>query len=118
MRNVKTIFIENCQHLNFNKDFAAKINKYKTKFEYKNEDHQTFFGGNTTGVQKVRFLPEDTDVWLNDIMQVDELTLGEQILALPTINKDFHVSSDVFNLSCVWMAHKFLTSPYLSDQQK
>lgn len=117
-KNVDIIFSEFCSHLVFDQKLAKQINSFKIAFENKNEDHMTFFGGNLTGVQVVRFTVQDKDEWFGDILGVNDLELEEQIITLPTINQNFHVSSDLFNLSAVWLVHKFMTSSYLDTQEK
>lgn len=117
-RNVKTVFDAACEHLKFDAKLAKKFSDYVIGFINKNEDSMVFFGGNLIGVQVVRFTNQDKDKWFNDIMEIDEISTEEQLLDLPTINKDFHVSSDLFNLSCMWLIHRFMISPLLGDNQK
>lgn len=117
-RSINDVFEQNCPHLKFDAQLAKKVNAFQVGFVNRNEEHMTFFGGNLTGVQVVRFTTHDKDSWFTDIMEVDDLQLEEDLHSLPTINTEFKVSSNVFNNACTWMIHKFMTSPYLDDKAK
>ena len=116
--NIKSILDEECSHLKFDSKLALEFAKYVIDFQTKNEEHSTFFGGNLTGVQVVRFTSQDKNRWFTDILQVDDIILEEKILALPSINKDHHVSSDLFNIVAMWLVHRFMTSPLLNEDKK
>ena len=116
--NVKRVFDENCDNVKFDAKLAKKFADYVISFVNKNEESMAFFGGNLMGVQIVRFTNQDKDKWFNDVLEIDEFLLDEKISELPTINGEWHVSSDLFNLSAVWCIHRFLNSPLLNDKQK
>lgn len=117
-KNVNSIFSEYCSHLKFDAALAKKFYTFRIGFENKNQDHQAFFGGNLLGVEVVRFTDQDKNTWFTDILMVNDLELEQEITNLDAINPNFHVSSDLFNLSAVWLTHKFLNSPLLNDNQK
>lgn len=116
--NVKKIFDEECSHLKIDAALIRRINDFQVAFVNKNEDHMTFFGGNLTGVKPIRFTSTDKTKWFTDVIMADDITLEERLLLLPTINENFHISSDVFNLSVVWVMHFIFNSHLLSDKQK
>jgi hypothetical protein len=107
-----------CKHLTFDKSMLTRVQAYQMQFANKNEAHITFFGGNLMGVEAVRFKPEDRNKWFEEVLEVDETALEDDLHALPEVVTHRHVSSDVMNLSCVWVIHKFLTSDKLNDDQK
>lgn len=115
---VREIFDKECTHVRIDSELIKRINQFQIGFVNKNEDHMTFFGGNLTGVQTVRFTTQDKEQWFNDVLQIDDITIEEKILELPTINAAYHVSSDILNLSCMWVIHSILNSHMLSDKQK
>lgn len=115
---IKAVFNEECPHLVFDSKLIKKISDYRVGFEMKNQDHITFFGGNLTGVQVVRFLPADRDKWFEEILEVNEIILEDKVHSLPTVDADRHVSSDIMNISCVWLIHRIYTSKQLTDKQK
>lgn len=118
MENVKQIFDEECKDLVIDTRFAKKLQKYQNDFVNKNPDHQEFFGGNLTGVNVVRFTDADRYNWFSDVLEVDDNVLEDRLLSLPTINSEYHVSSDTMNLSCVWLTHAIYVSNKLNDKQK
>lgn len=116
--NIKSVFDAQCSHLEFDTKLAKKIANTRLSFEMRNQDHIEFFGGNLTGVQTVKFLSEDRDLWFENILEVNEFVLGDQLEDLPTVDKTRIVTSDTMNLSFVWLMHRFYTSSKLSQQQK
>jgi hypothetical protein len=117
-KNIQDVFNEACRSLVIDVNFAKKLSIYRTRWVQKNEDHINFFGGNLLGVQVVRFTDSDRDQWFDEILHADQHALREDLIALPTVNADFKVSSDTMNLSCAWLLHAILKSPKLNKEQK
>ncbi len=109
-KNIASVFADECKHLVIDQRFARKLHSYQVGFVFKNADHSQFFGGNLTGVQTVRFVDSDRDRWFEEILEVDDGPLEARLYALPTINAEFKVSSDVMNLSCAWLLHAIYVS--------
>lgn len=116
--NVNSTFEAHCSHIIFDKKFLTAVKVYEQQFVNKNDTHIAFFGGVLMGVHPVRFKDEDRNRWFNEVMDADEDALEDDLHALPDILAHRHVSSDVMNLSCFWMAHKFLTSEHLDERQR
>lgn len=102
----RELFDGQCSHVTVNESLCKTIEMQQVGFVCKNKDHIDFFGGNLLGVQRVRFTDTDRIKWFEDVIQMDEQTLKDFINRLPDIDKTHKVSSDTFNLSCVWMMHK------------
>ena len=117
-KSVKAVFEDECKGLDIGPKLAKRLHAYQVSFVNKNEEHANFFGGNLTGVHIVRFLDEDRNIWFDDILEVDEIALEERLHALPTINPEFNVSSDVMNLSCAWLLHAIFTTKKMPDKMK
>lgn len=117
-QSIKQVFDDECKELDVGLKLAKRLHAYQVGFVNKNDDHIKFFGGNLLGVQTVRFTESDRDRWFNEIIEVDDGPLEERLLALPTVNENFHVSSDTMNLSCVWLAHTLFNCKTLNDEQK
>ena len=117
-KNIKTVFEEHCSHLVFDKRLLTKLQKYERDFVHKSEDHIKFFGGNLLGVDPVRFTSSDQARWFDEILESDEGALKIDLHALPDVLPHRHVSSNVMNLSCFWIAHKFLQSSRLSQSDR
>lgn len=99
------------RNLEFDKYLATRVAKYVQEFINRNKEHAAFFGGVLLGVETVRFLDSDKNHWFDGVLSgMDEEVLREYLHDLPTINKDWKVSSNVMNLSCIWMVHRFFHS--------
>ena len=118
LKDVKAVFDQECAHLHFDARLAKKLSTYRLAFEMRNQDHITFFGGNLTGVQVVRFLPEDRDNWFEIILEVNEFVLSDLLEDLPSIDKTRIVTSDTMNLSFVWLLHRLSTSKKLNTKER
>ncbi len=116
--NIKSVFEQECRDLEIGPKLARRLDKFQTEFINKNEDHIAFFGGNLLGVQTVRWLPQDRDRWFDEILEADQDYLKERLHALPSINPEFHVSSDTTNLSCVWLVHAIYVSKLIPEPKK
>lgn len=121
MDQIKTIFDTYCETTTIDLKLAKRVAAYQAQFRTKNEDHIAFFGGKLLGVQVVRFLPADRARWFEEILNGDDDLLTEKLSALSVVKNDagenFKVSSDAFNLSCVWLLHRFFTSS-LTEKDK
>lgn len=117
-RIVREVFEGEAKDLEFDKHLAAEIHRYKQNFINRNREHASFFGGNLLGVNVVRFVDSDKDNWFDNIIQADEEILRSRLHALPGINPEWHVSSNVMNLSCAYLAHKFFHSSLPAAQKK
>jgi hypothetical protein len=112
-------FEQCCGHLPIDASLARAIISYETRFVTKNADHIAFFGGHLLGVNPVKFLPSDQNVWFDEILQADPELLTQALSEFRELNNDRIVSSDAMNLSCAWLAHKLLASnidPHLKEQ--
>jgi hypothetical protein len=118
MATLKEVFDDYCSHLKFDQALANAFYKLQLKFINKNAEHMAFFGGNTTGVQVVRFTERDFSVFFDDVVEIDALSLKEKIKEVEAINQNFKVSSDTFNLTCMYLIHRFLTSPSLDTKRR
>lgn len=68
-------------------------------------DHIPFFGGNLLGVDQIRFYSTDRDAWFDDVLEVDEEYMRECLHKVDVINTEWIVTSDIFNVSCIWLVH-------------
>lgn len=107
---IKAMFDKYADYVDIDQRLADRINEFQIAFVNKNEDHMAFFGGNLTGVQVVRFTVDDLNKFYTDVVGIDDVEIEEQLHALPIINTDRVVSSDVFAHVCIWLIHKFMNS--------
>lgn len=112
--SIKQFFDEAFSHLKLDQNLAKQLYRFQVGFVNKNSEHMEFFGGNLLGVHVVRFTDRDTSRFFNDILDVDVDDLREGVRELPGINPSWKVSSDPFNLTCVYLIHRFLTESNLA----
>lgn len=116
--SIKAVFDDACGKLVLNPRYLDRLEHYVISFINRSKDHITFFGGNLTGVEVVRFKDADRHRWFDELLEVDELLIEDRIHALPTVNTEFFVSSDVMNLSCLWLTHAFFHAKHLTPDQR
>lgn len=117
-KDIKEVFANECGDLKVNKQLFTQILIMENDFVNKNQEHMEFFGGVLTGVNVVRFMREDRNRLFTEILLADEMALEDALHSLPTINKEFNVSSDVFNISCIYLLHAIYHTHFLTDEQK
>lgn len=115
--NIKSVMDRHGAHLKFDAGLLKAIHQYRVSFANRNADHSKFFGGNMFGVYPIRFKTDDRLAWTDGILGIDEYSVRKDIIALPTVNENWVRGTDVMNLSCVWMTHRFYESN-LSDKLK
>lgn len=94
-----------------NEKFLRSVEQYSLSFLHKNEDHIKFFGGNLFGVNPIRFVTSDKNIWLDDIVQLDEYEIRERIIAPETgVSEDWVRATDIMNLSCLYLCHRIYNS--------
>lgn len=102
----RDLFDSMCKHVVFDEKLCRTIELNRVAFTVKNNDHIHFLGGNLTGTYKFVFSTNDRMRWFDEVIQMDEQSLRDEIIHLPNIDKNHKVSSDTFNLSCVWVIHR------------
>lgn len=109
-KSVRDVF-DAFANLTIDKNFLTKLTFHVYSFINKNETHTAHFGGNLVGVRPVRYIPADARAWLEEIMGIDEITnCQRELVNLKEINKNFRVSSDIVNLSFIYLLHRIYQS--------
>ena len=115
--NIKSIFDRHGSSVKFDRKLLKDLRDYGNAFVNASEDNIHFFGGNSIGVYPVKFKPSDRHEFLIDILGLEESEVRSEVKALPTVNEDWVRGTDVMNLSCLWLAHRFKSST-LSAKEK
>lgn len=128
-----SIFENRLSHLKYNKALAKEFQSFGISFINKNSDSSEFWGSPLTGTIPVRFLPQDSNKFFRDILGIDvgdieddlelaeiwyELSKNKSKFKPKDVMDSFKVASDSFNLTCMFLIHKFLTSPVLSNTER
>lgn len=107
---IKSVLDAQLVNLEIDSKLAEKLHAFRQNFINRNKEHAAFFGGNLLGVHVVRFLDSDKDHWFDEILMADEEVLRERIHALPSINTEWHVSSNIMNITAIWLVHRIFHS--------
>jgi hypothetical protein len=115
---LKEVFDEHFSKVKFDSKLAKELYQYQIGYINRNHEHLEFFGSNLLGVHVVRFKDSDLLRFYEDIFDIDYYTLVEDVRKVTTINHDFKVAGDVFNLTCMYVLHKVISSPLLDTGKK
>ena len=106
---LKEAFDDIFMDVKFDANVAKALYQFRVGYMTGNREHMEFFGGNMIGVNTLRF--KDSDV--NNFFAIFDMSYQEviqQVRQVTTIDHKFKVGSDVFNLTCMYLIHRFLTS--------
>lgn len=107
MLNIKEHFDKHIK-IDITHDLIKSINTLVLRFELRGE-HPLTLNSPMFGVHKFFFTTEDRNMFF-DIIKVSEKEVNEVVEHIPSIDNAFLVISDAFNLTCVYLVHKLLTS--------
>jgi hypothetical protein len=117
MLSIKDEFDIIFSKVHFTKSLINDLDNYHIKFINKNSDHMEFFGNKLMGTYVVKFLPKDTSD-LYALFGVDSKDIENAIHRIPTIDKTRIVTSEPFNITCVYIAHRFLSEEKLTQKER
>jgi hypothetical protein len=98
----------------FDQKLAKAIYEYQIKWLNTNREYLEFFGGNLLGVQVIHFKTSDV-VKFFDMLDVDYEAIKVDTLNCKNVNPTFKVQSDTLNITLMYLLHRFLTAPTISD---
>lgn len=118
METLKEVFDEHFSKVKFDSKLVKGIYQFQIGFINKNSEHLEFFGGNLLGVQVIRFKDTDVNRMFNEVLDVDYDQLKHDIRKLKTIDHNFKVAADIFNLTMMYLIHRFLTIDTLPENTR
>lgn len=116
-KTIAEVFEHHCPDIKINDKLINTLTGMMYGFIHKSDEHAAFFGGNLTGVQKVRFLTSDQNELLINVMDLDPISVKKDILKVPGVNEEWKRSTDVYNVACQWLSHLVYNSS-LSEKKK
>lgn len=116
--SIKEVFEEETPDLKFDRRLLKEIASFERDFVNRDDNHIAFFGSNLLGVHPIRFKQSDRNRWFDDVLELDDFTAKEKLHSLDSINPAFHVQSDVFNMSCLWLVHAIYAKGNVSSRDK
>lgn len=96
-------------YLEVNDRWALNLQKYVYAFITRKVgmvDHMAFFGSPYLGLEKITFTTADRNQWFSEIFDCDEEELRENLHAVSSINKDWAVVGDAFNMTIPYLLYR------------
>lgn len=120
-QSIFNIFEAEAKHLRIDGRFVKEVSRYVARFVNKNDDTLHFLGSPLVGVYPFRYTKPDENEWFDDVLEMDDLTLQSSIrewFSAPDNDLDagWKISSNVTNLSFVWLCHRILNDKKLSKR--
>ncbi len=118
MATLKSVFDKHFSHLTYDAAFAKKIYNFQLEYLNSNREYLEFYSGNMLGVHKVRFKPSDFDKFMYEVLEVDAEELDKDLDHVPSVMKINSVTSDLLNLSVVYLLHMFMNSNKMNEKDR
>lgn len=103
--------------LRIDSEFYKIIESFVYKWANKNDDHIEFLGGNTIGVQVVRFSVQDDRIFY-DNFNINYEDIKDKILKVKGIDKTRKVASNPHYLTLMYFIYRTYDSKILSEEMK
>jgi hypothetical protein len=118
MLTLHQVLEDHFKHVKFDNRLAGKIHQYNLQYVSQNTQHLEFFGGNLLGVQVIRYKDSDLNRFYDDVLNVDYEDLKNDIRQVKTIDHSRKVSSDILNITCMYLIFKFNKSSIIDPDRK
>lgn len=105
-------------NVKINKALSMRIYRFQIGYVNTSPDYIEFFGSNLLGVHVIRFREVDVLRFFNDVLEIEYKELESDIRACDTIEHSRKISSDIFNLTLIYLIHRALNERTLSDSER
>lgn len=112
------VFDAHFAELKVDKGMIDSAYRYQIGFLNRDSEHLGFFGSNLIGVHSIRFRVADTLKFYKDVCKVDYAALEKDLATVTTIVQEYKISSDAMNLTIMYLIHRILSSPKLTQSQR
>lgn len=102
----------------FNNKLVSDVFRYRLDYLNSKKGYLEFFGGNLLGTVPIHFTDSFILKFFDEVLQIDFYGLSESLKKVEDINQDFKISSDVFNLTLMYVIHSFMIDKGLSEKKK
>jgi len=110
---LRKAFDDAFKNVQFDKRLATRIRLYVSGV-FGREGNVEWFGSNLLGVHTIRFFDSDRNKLFDQVLEVDEDYLQATIDQTKTINGEWAVAGDTFNLAVTYLVHRLI--PKFSDK--
>lgn len=104
--SLKKVFDKHFSSVQFNNNLNNRIISY-CQSVFNRDGNVEWFGSNLLGTETIRFYTTDRDRFFDDVLVIDEDYLNDSISSETDVNMSWKVTSDTFNLSIVYMLHRY-----------
>lgn len=103
--SLRKVFDDIFKKVTFDKRLATKIRLYVASV-FGRDGNVEWFGSNLLGVHNIRFYDTDRNRLFDQILEIDEDYLEASITQTKTIDSNWKVAADTFNLAITYMVHR------------
>lgn len=118
MKNIREAFDTHLKELKVDSTFIKKVKAFQQYFLTKNDDHLHFFAEPLVGVYNIRWTTKETEMWWQDICEVDGEEVNDDYLSVPDVNPKFEISGKAINMLFLYLIYRVSVSPFLKDKEK
>lgn len=119
MPSISEVFEQTVIRRDYGMPLVRAVNRFYNEFLTRHDgivDHAGFFGSGYLGVHTIKWLPSDTRTFWQEVLDGEIEETRPELLALPSLQDFGKVGTDPTNLGIVWLAHKVLANPKLTDK--
>jgi len=115
---VKKAFDELFSDIQFNKKLYLKILYNNISFITNTRENKNLFGSKLIGNHLVSYTYYDKNIFFDEVFDMTDEDVTTAINKITTINKNFSVARDSVNLTCFYVAHRFLSNKELKEKDR
>ena len=84
----------------------------------RSQEHSQLFSGRAIGCYFIKYTSSDSALFYDNLFDLTPEHVQEAIEGITSYPKSFKIARDDVNLTTLYIAHRFLSNPSLSDKQK
>lgn len=115
---VKEALDELFKDVKFDTNLYKKIVTTNINFITSSSEHKEMFGSRLIGCYYMSYTKYHKNIFYESLFGMDVEEVISAINKIKTIPKGFKIARDDINLTCFYIAHRFISSPDLSDANK
>ena len=102
----------------FDRKLLGQLIQFRIRYLHKTDGHTDFFSHGYTGVQNQLYFTYHEFADFYQLLKINPDDVNKAIRQSPTFNPDWKIEGDPYNQVCVYLSHRFLTSPLLNQKEK
>lgn len=109
-KNINELMDSRCSHLKFDKKLYDQLHAFRIGWMQKSDIYVEFLGGNSLGVQPIRFSTRDDEELMVDIFQLDIANLKTDITHVKGISTKWKTACNPIYQTLGYVMHRFTAS--------